>query len=99
MKTGRTENFGTLFKKIRIEKGYSIKSLAKKLNVNYSYLSKIENDHTLPSEHFIERASKLFSYDKEELMLRADKIPNDVMNILRSNPKEAIEFLRREFGD
>ena len=99
MKTGGIENFGTLFKRIRIEKGYSIKSLARKLNINYSYLSKIENNHTLPSEDFIERVSKLFGYDKEELMLRAEKIPKDIMNILRNNPKEAIEFLRREFGD
>ena len=37
-------------------------------------------------------------YDKEELMLKAGKLPDDVLKILRDNPTEAIEFLRKNFG-
>jgi len=98
MVSGKRDSFGHLFREIRQSTGYSIKSLAPKLNVNYSYLSKIENNHTLPSEEFIKRASKLFGYDKEELLLKAGKLPDDVVKILRDNPKEAIKFLRKNFG-
>lgn len=98
-KKHKTESFGIVLKRIRQSMGYSIKRLAPKLNVNYSYLSKLENEHSVPSEAFIERISKFFGCDKEELMLRAGKIPEDVLKILRDNPKRATEFLRKEFGD
>jgi transcriptional regulator with XRE-family HTH domain len=89
--------FGVILKKLRLKKGYSIKSLSSQLNLNYSYISKLENNHSLPSEEFISKVSKIFDYDKEELMLRAGKIPEDIVNILRENPVEAADFLREKF--
>lgn len=91
-------SFGIFFKAARKNKGYSIKSLAQELNVNYTYLSKIENEHTVPSEEFIRNIARLFGYDEEELLVRAGRIPPDVIRIIRDNPKEAIEFLRRRFS-
>jgi len=99
MQIEKTSGFGHLFKELRQTKGYSIKKLAPELGVNYSYISKIENGHTVPSEEFIEKASLLFGYDREELLLRAGRIPEDVMTILKDNPKKAVEYLRRTFGD
>ena len=90
--------FGSFFKKIRQEKGYSIKKLAHKLEINYSYISKLENGHSLPSEEFINRIADIFNLNREELMIRAGKIPDDVIEIFRNNPKKAIDFLRREFS-
>jgi len=91
------KSFGAFLKKLRLNKGYSIKSLSSELDLNYSYISKLENNHSLPSEEFIKKVSKIFGYDKEELMLRAGKIPEDIVNILRENPKEAANFLRKKF--
>jgi transcriptional regulator with XRE-family HTH domain len=71
--------------------------LGAKLDINYSYISKLENDHTVPSEDFIRKIAAIFNYDQEELMLRAGKIPNDIVDILRKNPKEAVKFLRKQF--
>lgn len=99
MTKGKSKAFGAFFKKIRKGKGYSIKQLSPRLDVNYSYLSKIENGHSTPSEDFIDRISIFFEIDKEELMVRAGKVPDDILSILQNNPNSAISFLRKEFGE
>ncbi len=97
MKKEIDKSFGLLLKELRKEKGLSIKKLGSQLDINYSYISKLENNHTTPSEDFIKKIAAIFDYDKEELMLRAGKIPDDIIEILRSNPKEAVKFLRQKF--
>ena len=97
MDNDKNNNFGSSLRDLRHKSGYSIKGLAKHINVNYSYLSKIENGHSTPSEKFIDRIADFFNYDKEELMVRAGKIPEDIVRIISDNPTEAIKFLREEF--
>jgi len=94
----KKDTFGNTIREMRGERGYSIKQLATNLKVNYTYLSKIENNERIPSEDFIERIAEAFNVDAEELKLQAGKIPEDVKRILSENPKDAIAFLRREFG-
>lgn len=89
--------FGDLFRQLRYNKGISIKKLASALEVDYTYLSKIENGRVIPSEQMIERVSKYFDYSNDSLMLTADKIPEDIKRILRENPEESLEYLRRRF--
>ena len=91
-------DFGSLLKALREKSGLSIKRLAPELSVNYTYLSKLENNKVSPSEELVGRMSHYFSYSKEELLLAANKIPEDVLTILRENPAEAIAFLRKEFA-
>jgi transcriptional regulator with XRE-family HTH domain len=91
-------DFGSLLKELRDRSGLSIKRLAPELKVDYTYLSKLENNRVNPSEELVERISHYFSYSKEELLLAANKIPEDVLRILRENPTEAIAFLRKEFA-
>ncbi|MDA2909724.1 helix-turn-helix domain-containing protein [Nitrospiraceae bacterium AH_259_D15_M11_P09] len=90
-------DFGSLLKTLREKQGLSIKRLAPELNVDYTYLSKLENNRVNPSEKLVERVSNYFNYNKEELLLAANKIPEDVLQILRENPAEAIAFLREQF--
>lgn len=90
--------FGIRIKRLRKRHGYSLKTLANSLKVNYTYLSKIENNRSIPSEEFIEKIAQVFNYDPEELKVRAGKIPEDIRKILRDNPKTVIDYLRREFG-
>ena len=92
------DTFGGKIKFLRKRSGYSIKRLSSKLNVNYSYLSKIENGKSVPSEEFITKISEIFNCDKEELLLRAGKIPDDILEILKDNPIEAAEYLRNRFA-
>jgi HTH-type transcriptional regulator, competence development regulator len=90
--------FGELLKDLRIKKGKSIKALGHELGLNYTYISKLENSKVSPSAKSIEKFSRYFKYDSEELLLSAGKVPKDIEEILRSHPKEAIDYLRRRFS-
>ena len=91
------QDFGSFLRDLRQENGYSQKELANEMNINYTYLSKLENGHSTPSESFVERVVEVFHYDREELLVRAGKIPDDVLKIISDNPKAAIDFLRKKF--
>lgn len=97
MKNKKNKSFGSFVKDLRQNNGLSIKKLGSKLDINYSYISKIENNHSIPSKNFIEKIAEIFGYDKEELMLRAGKIPEDIIEILKYNPKATADFLREKF--
>ena len=99
MNSVSSNSFGFLLRKLRLKKGLSIKKLSSNLNINYTYISKLENNKSVPSEDFIKKVSDIFGYDQEELMLRAGKIPDDILSILRENPKAAAEFLRNKFAE
>lgn len=90
--------FGELLKHLRQNKQIGIKSLGPELNVTYTYLSKLENNKVNPSEKVIKNVAKYFNYNLDELLLSANKIPEDIRRILQNNPKEAVKFLRKKFG-
>lgn len=92
-------SFGDLLKHLRRKEDIGIKKLAPRLDISYTYLSKLENDKVIPSKDVIERIAYYFRYDLDELLISADKVPDDIRRILRENPKEAAAFLRRRFGD
>jgi len=91
--------FGSVIRKLRNDKDIGIKKLATAINVDYAYLSRVENNKLKPSEKLIDRISKYFNYDKDELMILGDKIPDDIKMILRENPEEAFSYLREKFSD
>ena len=66
--------------------------------MTYTYLSKLENDITAPSEEFIERVAQHFSYSKDHLLLAAGKVPPDILKILQDHPEAALQFLKERFG-
>jgi transcriptional regulator with XRE-family HTH domain len=90
--------FGQLLRQLRIKSGLGIKRLAPELGVNYTYLSKLENNEVGPSEEMVGKVARYFNYDRDRLLLTAGKIPPEILEILRNNPDEAIGFLRERFG-
>lgn len=90
--------FGRILRQLRSSVGLGIKKLAPEIGVSYTYLSKLENGEVKPSEELVGRVAHYFSQDKDILLLSAGKVPQDIVEILRNNPDEAIQFLRREFG-
>jgi transcriptional regulator with XRE-family HTH domain len=94
----KKNNFGRLLRNLRRESGVSIKRLAPELGVTYSYVSKLENGATLPSQEVVHKAAKYFSFDVDSLLLAAGKVPQDVLKILQENPEDAVVLLRQNFG-
>lgn len=72
-------NFGELMRRLRRERGFSLKTVAKKLNTQKGYLSGIENGKVNPpSAKLVKRISQLYQQD-ERMLLRlawADKAPS-----------------------
>ena len=90
--------FGTILHELRGKAGIGIKRLAPELGVSYSYLSKLESNQVRPSEELVERVARYFDYDQDRLLLSADKVPPEILQILREHPEDAIDFLRERFG-
>lgn len=90
--------FGQLLRQLRTKTGIGIKRLAPELRVSYTYLSKLENNEINPSAELVDRVAKYFDYNRDALLLSAGKIPQEILEILRENPDDALKFLRERFG-
>jgi HTH-type transcriptional regulator, competence development regulator len=90
--------FGQILRELRTKAGIGIKRLAPELGVSYTYVSKLENSEILPSAELVERVAHYFDFDPDHLLLSAGKVPPEILAILRDNPDDALEFLRKRFG-
>lgn len=90
-----TDSFGDRVRQLRHERGLTQRQLAELGGVDFTYLSKIENDrleHT-PSVRTLVRLAEALGVDELELMGLANKVP-PAMSALTGSP-EALRFLRR----
>lgn len=87
--------FGQRIKELRHQRGLTQRQLAEKTGVDFTYLSKIENDrmdHT-PSIKTILDLARSLMVDELELMELANKMPPVLGMIARD--KDALRFFRR----
>jgi len=91
-------SLGKTIRSLRKEKGVGIKTMAPELNIHHTYLSKIENGYIIPSAEVVQKLANYLNYDNDELMVLAHRIPDDILEILRTRPHEAMSYLREQFG-
>lgn len=88
------QTFGQLLRELRREKGISQRELAKKVSVDFSYISKLENDRLPPpAADTIVRICEVLNVQPEKLLSITKKMPSDIKDLVSSTPK-AMEFLR-----
>jgi transcriptional regulator with XRE-family HTH domain len=95
MEGGEPMTLGPFIKELRRQRHLTQRQLAEKIGVDFSYLSKIENDrleHT-PSLKTLQDLAKALEVDELELMELADKVPPVLKAIARD--KDAMRFFRR----
>ncbi len=73
----------------------SIKKLAAELDIDYTHLSKIENDHIRPSRELLARLAASLEADLDEWLILAGFLPADVARIASSNPSAFVKYLRK----
>jgi HTH-type transcriptional regulator, competence development regulator len=86
---------GERIKALRKDKGFTQRQLAGRTDLDYTYLSKIENDrleHT-PSIRALQTLARELESDELELIRLADKMPNSLQELAQS--KEALQFFRK----
>lgn len=87
------QTFGQFLKSIRREKGISQRDLAEKVGIDFSYISKIENDRMpAPAAETIIRISQVLGVSEEILLANSNKISADMSNAISSSPS-AIKFM------
>lgn len=68
--------FATELKRLRLKNNITLKELAKAVDVDYTYISKLENDKVNPpKESRIRQFAKVLHADPDYLILLAGKIP------------------------
>jgi transcriptional regulator with XRE-family HTH domain len=82
--------FGEKVRELRVAKNLTLRELAKKLEVNFTYVSKIENQKLsfgeYPSEDLIRKIAKALGADADELLILADKIPKQIKKRVKERP-------------
>lgn len=82
--------FGEKIRQLRKAKDLTLRDLAAKVKVNFTYLSKIENQKLsfgeYPSEDLIRKLAKVLNGEADELLLLAQKIPEDIKKRVIERP-------------
>jgi transcriptional regulator with XRE-family HTH domain len=91
----RAMSFGQYIRELRGQKGLTQRRMASLAGMDFTYLSKIENDrleHT-PSLKTLRDLARVLEVDELELLERANKVPPVLEVIARD--KDALRFFRR----
>jgi transcriptional regulator with XRE-family HTH domain len=87
--------FGQHLKAMRKRKKMSQRELAQYVGVDFTYISKIENDAMpAPSEETIRKIASALGEDADKMIILAKKIPSDLQNVIY-NYEEVPVFLRK----
>lgn len=82
--------FGERVRELRLAKNLTLRALAKKVRVTFTYLSKIENQKLsfgeFPSDDLIVRLARTLGADPDELLLLAEKIPDVIRKRVLQRP-------------
>lgn len=81
--------FGNHIRQEREKLGLSVREVARRLQRNATYLSKIEREELPPpSEEVIRKLAEILNQEPEGLVILAGRIPDDLLIIIRENPAE-----------
>ncbi len=91
------EDFGSVIRQARKDKSYSQRVLAKLIGMDFTYLSKLENNRAdyPPKEDVIRSIAKELELDQEELIYLAGRIPKKETALLKEHYKTMPALFRR----
>lgn len=92
-----SDDFGKLIRQARKDRGYSQRELAKLLQLDFTYLSKLENNRAdyAPKEDVIRGLARHLELDEEELIFLAGRIPQQEEDLLKQHYKDLPALFRR----
>ena len=82
--------FGERVRELRALRGLTQQTIADRMSVSVSYISKVENGKLhfgdYPSEKFIHKLADELQADEDELLLLADKVPSSIRLRIQQRP-------------
>lgn len=89
-----SESFGAALRQLRRNSGISQRDLAERINLDFSYISKLENDRlSPPAADTIVAICQVLGVDPEKLLALTGKLPSEVQKNVSTSPT-AQEFLK-----
>ena len=89
------QSFGEILRELRRSRGVSQRELAEKVGVDFSYISKVENDRLPPpAADTIVRICDVLGVRPNDLLALTGKMPTDVKEMLSASPA-AQQFVRQ----
>lgn len=87
--------FSQELKKLRKQKRITQRKLAELIGVDFSYISKMENDKLVhsPSETILRKIASVLGVDADSLIVLANKVPSNLQNNI-VNDNLVVDFLR-----
>lgn len=94
------KTFGDLLRATRVAKGYSLRKFAEMADVSPTYLSQIEQAkiERPPTAERVRTMAELLDQNADEWISLAGRIPDDVTEIIKSEPQAMPALLRAAKG-
>lgn len=96
-KMTHNQTLGNTIKQSRKAKNYSQRELAKLVEIDFTYLSKIENDRTdyPPKEQVLRAIARQLDIDEDELIFLSGRIPQDNKEFVKQHYDKMPVLFRR----
>ena len=92
--------FGERVQELRKAKGFTLRKLASKVGVGFTYLSKAENGKLafadVPGEALILKLAEALDADADELLILAKKIPPIIKKRVLERPDEFLRIAKMD---
>lgn len=100
MQETRKRHFGEILREKRVAKGFSLRQFAKLIDVSPTYLSLIETGRLErpPTAERVRRMAEMLDESPDEFIALAGRVPEDLPDIIRSEPKRMPQLLRATVG-
>ncbi len=94
---GESKTFGHTLRELRRSKGVSQRELAGKVGVDFSYISKLENDRLPPpAADTIVKICEALGIVPDRLLAATGKMPTEIKQMLGGSPS-ALRFMRQAY--
>ena len=90
--------FGDCLHQLRQRKKLSVRTLAEKVEVDFSYISQIEHGKKQPSKDLVIRLARALGADEDEFLMAAGHLPDDVGEILGRDPRRSLLYIREKLA-
>jgi HTH-type transcriptional regulator, competence development regulator len=91
--------FGGRLRQKRLEKKITLRKFADMIGVSSTYLSQVEQGrYDPPTADRVTQIAKILGEDADEWIGLADRVPDDVDEIVKEHPKDMPELMRAARG-
>lgn len=99
MGTKKQKPFGQVLREKRMEKGYSLRTFAKLVEVSPTYLSQVEQMNVAPpTADRVKRMAEILEENVDEWTALAGRLTEDLPGIIQARPTELPDMLRAMHG-